>query len=75
MFKSLKSVTIPAKIGHKNNKTVTNVIDNELPLLLSKKEMKISKAKIDFDNDIIYKHLWTRYKNLIHCKWSSLYTN
>ena len=53
MFKSLKSVTIPAKIGFKNNKIITNVIDSELPLLLSKKEMKMSKAKIDFDNDII----------------------
>ena len=48
MFKSLKSVTIPAKIGYKNNKIVTNVIDS-----VSKKEMKMSKAKIDFDNDII----------------------
>ena len=33
-FNSLKSVTIPAKIGHKNIKIVTDIIDNELPLLL-----------------------------------------
>ena len=34
LFNSLKSVTIPAKIGHKNIKIVTDIIDNELPLLL-----------------------------------------
>ena len=52
-FKSLKLVIIPAKIGHNNIKIVTDVIDNELHLLLSKKEMKMAKMKIDFDNDII----------------------
>ena len=52
-FKSLKSVTIPAKIGHKNIKIVTDVFDSELPLFFSKKEMKMAKAKIDFDNDTI----------------------
>ena len=51
-FKSLKSVTIHAKIGHKNIKIVAYVIDSELPLL-NKKEMKMAKAKKDFDNDII----------------------
>ena len=51
-FKSLKSVTIPAKAGHKKQ-MLTDVIDRELPLLLSKKEMKMAKAKTDFDNDII----------------------
>ena len=50
-FKSLKSATIHAKIGHKNIKIVANVIDSELPLL-NKKEMKMAKAKKDFDNDI-----------------------
>ena len=30
-----------------------NVTDSELPLLLSKKKMKMTKAKIDFDHDII----------------------
>ena len=53
LFKSLKSVTTPAKIGHKNIKIVTDVINSELPLLLSKKEIQVAKAKIDFDNDII----------------------
>ena len=51
-FKSLKSVTIYAKISHKNIKIVAYVIDSELPLL-NKKEMKMAKAKKDFDNDII----------------------
>ena len=53
LFNSLKSVTIPAKIDHKNIKMVLDVTDSELTSLLSKKEMKMAKAKIYFDNDII----------------------
>ena len=49
----LESVTIPAKISHKNIKIVMDVTDSELPLFLSKKKMKMTKAKIDFDHDII----------------------
>lgn len=41
----MKLVTIPAKIGSKN--------DSKLPLLLSRKEMKKTKAKIEFNNDVI----------------------
>ena len=44
-FKPMKLVTIPAKIGSKN--------DSKLPLLLSRKEMKKTKAKIEFNNDVI----------------------
>ena len=50
MLKSLKSVTIPAKLGHKITKVVTDVIDSGLPLLLHKKEMKMAKVKRDFHN-------------------------
>ena len=53
MFNSLNSVTVPAKIGHKNIKIVTDVIDSELPFLLNKNEMKMAKAKVDFDHDIL----------------------
>ena len=52
LFNSLKSVNIPAKIGHENIKILTDVINSELPLLLNKKEMKMAKAKIYFDNII-----------------------
>lgn len=52
-FKSLKSVTIHAKIGHKNIKIVIDVIDSELPFFLNKNEMKMAKAKVDFDHDIL----------------------
>ena len=53
LFNSLKLVTIPAKIGSKYIDINTDVIDSELPLLLSKNAMKLAKVKIDFDNDII----------------------
>ena len=53
LFNSLKSVTIPAKIGHNRTILVKDVIDKELISLLNKKEMKMAKVKIDFDNDII----------------------
>ena len=53
LFNSLKLVTIPAKIGSKYVDINTNVIDSELPLLLSKNAIKLAKVKIDFDNDII----------------------
>ena len=33
---------------------MVNVIDTELPLLLSRNLMKSAKVKIDFDNDIIF---------------------
>ena len=58
-FKSMKLITILAKIGSKNVKINTDAIDSELPLLLSRKEINMVEAKIDFDNDVIY--IWTRY--------------
>ena len=42
------------KIGSKYINIMANVIDTELPLLLSKNAMKSAKVKIDFDNDIIF---------------------
>ena len=55
----MKLITILAKIGSKNVKNNTDAIDSELPLLLSRKEINMAEAKIDFDNDVIY--IWTRY--------------
>ena len=45
---SLKSVSIPAQIGKREVSIKTDVIDNELPLLLSKEAMKKAETKIDF---------------------------
>ena len=49
----LKSVTIPPKIGNSEIMLQTDVICNELPLLLSKDAMEKASTKIDFTNDKI----------------------
>ena len=46
-----KSVTIPARIGNEDIMIKTDVIENDLPLLLSKEAMKKSDVKIDFARD------------------------
>ena len=50
---SLKSVTIPPQIGNSEIMLQTDVICNELPLLLSKDAMEKASTKIDFTNDKI----------------------
>ena len=49
--KALKNVVIPATIGDKHCKISTDVVDLELPLLLSKASLKKANAVIDFEND------------------------
>ena len=49
--KANKSVTIPARIGNEDIMIKTDVIDSELPLLLSKEAMKKGDVKIDFARD------------------------
>ena len=51
LYKSLKLVAILAKNGNKDVIIMTDVINSEL--LLSKKAIKITKVKIDFDSDVI----------------------
>ena len=51
--KSEKSVTFPAKIGHKNIMIKTDVIDTDLPLLSSKSAMKKANVKIDFSSNTV----------------------
>ena len=46
-------MTFPTKIGHKNIMIRTDVIDTDLPLLLSKSAMKKANRKFDFSNDTI----------------------
>ena len=50
-YKSLKTVTLPVTIGVREVNIVTEVVNCELPLLLSKSSMKAADTKIDFTND------------------------
>ena len=51
--KSEKTVTFPAKIGHKNIMIRTDAMDTDLPLLLSKSAVKKVNVEIDFSNDTV----------------------
>ena len=44
---------------------MADVIDTELPLLLSKNTMKLAKVKIDFNNDK-NKYFSRRYRYFVH---------
>ena len=46
-----KSVTIPARIGNEDIMIKTDIIDSDLPFLLSKKTMKKGDVKIHFARD------------------------
>ena len=46
--KSEKTVTFPARIGHKNIIIRTDVMDTDLLLLLSKSAMNKANVKVDF---------------------------
>ena len=48
---SLGKVSFPAVIGKKNVMIETDVVDADIPLLLSKAALKKAKSKFDFDND------------------------
>ena len=52
-IKSNKTVTLPVQIGDIKAKITTDVIDYDIPLLLSKEAMKKASTKIDFSNDEI----------------------
>lgn len=49
--KAVKNVVIPAVIGGKNCKISTDVVDLELPLLLSKASLKKANAVINLNDD------------------------
>ena len=51
LFKSSKQVTLPASIANMDVSITTDVVDCDLPLLLSKDAMKTAKVKLDFVND------------------------
>ena len=50
---SSKLVKIPALIGHKKVMIYTDVVSNEIPLLLSRSSMKKSNMVLDFVNDTV----------------------
>ena len=50
---SEKMVTFPAQIGKEDIMIKSDVIDSDLPLLLSKSAMKKANVKIDFSNDVV----------------------
>ena len=50
---SKKKIKFPAYIGNKRVFIITDVIPNDIPLLLSKESMKKGKAKLNFINDSI----------------------
>lgn len=52
-IQSGKIVTFPAKINKKNVRIKTDIINSDLPLLLSESELKKDNVKIDFSNDAI----------------------
>ena len=47
-------VTIPAKIKNTNGSIVTDLVNNDIPLLLSKEAMKKANTQIDFSSDSVF---------------------
>ena len=52
-YRSEHKVVIPARIGDKSVNIVTDVVDTEIPLLLSKDAMKRAFTEIDFVSDTV----------------------
>ena len=50
---SKNMVTFPAQTGKKDIMIKSDVIDSDLPLLLSKSTMKKANVKTDFSNDVV----------------------
>ena len=53
IYKSIHKVTFPANIGSKKIYITTDVIDVDIPLLISKKAMKKANTTINFKDDIV----------------------
>lgn len=51
---AIKKVKVPARIGSEKVYIETDVVSNELPLLLSRKSMKAAGMVLDFNSD----HVW-----------------
>ena len=53
VYQSLGRVTFPAVLGSKNVMITADIVNTDVPLLLSKKTMKKAKTIIDFNNDSV----------------------
>ena len=53
VIKSDKLVVIPIRFGSQQLKLMTNVIDRDIPLLLSRESLKRASAEIDFKTDTV----------------------
>ena len=69
--KSLQKVIIPAKIGTENVLIETDVVNEEIPLLLSKETMKKADTEIDFKNDSVKR---AKAKSYHYNNWTLCYT-
>ena len=63
-FLSIKQVNLPVNIGGISAKILTNVVDCEVPLLLSTPSLKAANSQLDFVNDVI--HMYGRDIPLQH---------
>ena len=63
-YLSLKQVNLPANIGGTDGHILTDVVDCEIPLLLSKNSLKTADSQLDFVNDTIT--MYGRPVNLQH---------
>ena len=52
-YPSIKQVNIPVHTGEQPGYILTDVVDCEIPLLLSKDSMTKADSKLDFVNDVI----------------------
>ena len=50
-MKSIEKVTFPCKIAGVKCRITSDVVDIDIPLLLSKPSMKATKVTLDFEND------------------------
>ena len=63
-FVSLKQVNIPVNIGGMQARILTDVVDCEIPFLLSTPSLKAANSQLDFVNDTI--HMYGRDIPLQH---------
>ena len=52
-FRSMKKVKVPARIGSMSISIETDIVDTEIPMLLSQNSMKKAKAKLNFGEDTV----------------------
>ena len=71
-MKSLHKVKIPASIGNQDIFIESDVVDNDIPILLSKSAMKKANASIDFQSDTVT--MLGQKQQVINYLWSLSYS-